>query len=101
MTLNTILTVLVLGKCLGSLCAISGVLLMSIPIPIIVNNFQDFYSRQGREEAGRRRRARRAEMKEEEEGRRVEQLTREKRQEEEEGWQTCSEQTSLIKHQTI
>ena len=48
----------VAGKCIGSLCAISGVLVMSIPIPIIVNNFQAFYCSQRSEVAARKRKIR-------------------------------------------
>ena len=48
----------VIGKCIGSLCAISGVLVMSIPIPIIVNNFQAVYCSQRSEVAARKRKIR-------------------------------------------
>jgi len=30
-----------LGKLLGSICAVTGILVLSLPIPIFVNNFQD------------------------------------------------------------
>ena len=53
----------VAGKCIGSLCAISGVLVMSIPIPIIVNNFQAFYCSQRSEVAARKRKIRIREAK--------------------------------------
>ena len=51
------------SQCIGSLCAISGVLVMSIPIPIIVNNFQAFYCNQRSEVAARKRKIRIREAK--------------------------------------
>ena len=66
--------VTVLGKCVGSLCAISGVLVMSIPIPIIVNNFQAFYGTQRSETAARKRKIRIAEAKKVEHKTRVQDL---------------------------
>ena len=33
------------GKLIGSMCAITGVLTLALPVPVIVSNFEFFYKR--------------------------------------------------------
>ena len=63
-----------LGKLVGTMCAVSGVLVMSLPIPIIVSNFERFYAQQKQETREAKRRERREQNKREEHRKRLEQV---------------------------
>ena len=67
-----------LGKLVGTMCAVSGVLVMSLPIPIIVSNFEAFYANTKKFEASKVRKARLLDEKQSEYEERVKELLEDK-----------------------
>ena len=54
---QSLLPVSGLGKLVGTFCAISGALTMSLPLPVIVSNFEKYYEDQIKLDLLRGRRA--------------------------------------------
>ena len=46
---QTLYISLIVGKCIGSLCACTGILAIALPVPVIVANFERFYSKSQQE----------------------------------------------------
>lgn len=54
------------SQCVGSICAVCGVLVMALPIPIVVDNFASYYSQLKRLEVEQEKREARRRREEEE-----------------------------------
>ena len=65
------------GKLVGSLCAISGVLTIALPVPVIVSNFNYFYHRENEQRAAEQ-------SKKEKERKEAERLQQEQQEQEQE-----------------
>ena len=92
-----------LGKLIGTFCAISGVLVMSLPIPIITENFEKFYKEQNKKEKAAKRKKRLVVAKTIEAKARlaeVESLVDQLGKEEEVGEEEVEEHASLLEKKT-
>ena len=55
-----------LGKLVGTICAVSGVLVLSLPIPIIAQNFEKFHKNQQKKDQAEKSKKKRAAAKKKE-----------------------------------
>ena len=55
-----------LGKLVGTICAVTGVLVPSLPIPIIAQNFENFHKKQQKKTQAEKSKKKRADAKKKE-----------------------------------